>query len=163
MYLLAISVCLVVAYFILGLVYGQFFNNKFPEFSSKSLFSVAAIFLLSILGYIFVFNIPDPEFSNRVLHAYGGGFLATLVCFLALRDTQININKFQFFVITISTVTTLGVGNEILEFYLQNYAGFTFFSTTPNSTWHDLISNLIGNIIGIGTLICFVPSKSSQT
>ena len=48
---------------------------------------------------------------------------------------------------------SLGVANEIMEFILQNYAGFTF-STSINDTWYDLTSNVVGSII---SALCFLP------
>ncbi len=157
MYLIGITFGLVIAYFFLGFLFSQLFQSKFTKFNTNYIFSAVAIFWLSIAGYFLVELIPDPEMANRVLHAYGGGFLATLVCFLSIKDTNLKLNKLQFSVISILTVTTLGVGNEIVEYFLQNYAGFSFFSTTPNETWHDLISNLVGTLIGVLSLVWFVP------
>jgi hypothetical protein len=94
-----------------------------------------------------------PEFSNRVLHAYGGGFMAFLVCFLVVRDSKLSLTKFQFFIFSFLIVAALGVANEILEFFLQNYAGM-IFSSHINDTWYDLMSNTIGSLIAT---VCFVP------
>jgi hypothetical protein len=159
MYLLAITISLIIAYFGLAVIFPLFFKSKLPTLNSRCFVSILFIFVLSVAGYQVAGSIADPELSNRVLHAFGGGFMASLVCFLAIQDTKLSLTKFQFLVITGLTVTTLGVANEILEFFLQNYAGFTFFSVTPNDTWYDLISNAIGTVVAIGMFIPFIKSR----
>ncbi len=54
------------------------------------------------------------ELSNRVLHVFGGGFLAFLICFLAALDSRVRIRRFQFFLFSFLIVIALGVANEIL-------------------------------------------------
>jgi len=121
----------------------------------RDIISLFIIFLISFLVYIIAFRIPNEQLSNRFLHAFGGGFLAFLICFLIVKNTNLQLTKFQFFIFSFLLVTAMGVTNEILEFFLQNYAGF-IFSASVNDTWLDLISNAVGALIAGAVLVPFV-------
>ena len=153
MYLLLITIGLCASYFGLLFLFSFFFNNEPPKISRNFLRSVMLIFFLSCAGYAVVYSIPNIELGNRVLHAFGGGFMAFLVCFLVYRDMHLPITKFQFFVLSILIVTALGVANEITECILQNATGF-IFSASINDTWLDLVSNTIGSFVAA---LFFVP------
>ena len=84
--------------------------------------------------------------------------MAIVVCFLAIKDSGVRVRKFQFLIISILVATALGVMNEILEFFLQNYFGF-ISSATVNDTWLDLISNTVGILIATTILTPFVDNK----
>lgn len=159
MYLFSVTLSLCLAYFILYFFLPKFFNIKLQKIEIHSLFSVAIIFIVSLVGYFIYFLIPDAELSNRFLHGFGGGFMAFLVCFLVVRDLKMPINKFQFAVISILIVTALGVANELLEFFLQVFAGFTF-APDVNDTWLDLLSNTVGIIIAA---FAFTPLVNKKT
>jgi hypothetical protein len=116
------------------------------------------IFVLSILGYIIAFSIPNPELGNRILHGFGGGFMALLAFFLAVKDTNIKLRKFQFFFFSLAVVAALGVANEILEFFLQNYVGL-IFAESINDTWYDLISNTVGSLIAALLFLPFIDEN----
>jgi hypothetical protein len=131
----------------------MFFNNALPKITSKSFVSIIFIAILSLAGYGIAYSMPDPIVANRFIHAFGGGFMAFLTCFLVIKDTKIKLNAFQFFVFSLLIVTALGVANEILEFFLQNYFGLAF-SDYINDTWLDLISNTIGSLVGA---VCLMP------
>ncbi len=117
---------------------------------------MAMIVAIVVAMLIVVILVPDPALSNRIQHAFAGGFAAFLVCYLAVRDLNISINKFQFFVFSSLIVTALGVGNELAEFIFQEYIPiFPFqFAETPIDTWLDLVSNSVGVIVGA---LCFTP------
>ncbi len=159
MYLVFMTFSLCLTYFVLFYFSPLFFNTSAVKISAKSLRSIAVIVLLSTLGYLIAFNIPDLELSNRFLHAFGGGFMAFLVCFLAIKDSKLPINKFQFFVFSILIVVTLGVANEVLEFFLQNYFDVKA-SSNINDTWLDLISNIVGAALAG---ICFTQLINTKT
>lgn len=159
MYLVFMTLSLCVTYFVIFNYSPLFFNTSAVKISSKSFKSVAFIASLSLLGYLIAFNIPDLELSNRFLHGFGGGFMAFLVCFLAIKDSKLPIKKFQFFVFSILIVVTLGVANEILEFFLQNYFD-VIASSSINDTWLDLISNIVGATIAG---ICFTQLINRET
>ncbi len=152
-YLAAVTFGLCVAYLLLEHLFSLFFTKHFAHIGRRSIGSVAIIVVTSILGYVLTLFISDPESSNRVLHMFGGGFLAIMVCFLVVKDSRITITKFQFFIFSFMVVTTLGVGNEIMEFFLQNYGGL-IATTTLNDTWFDLIANTTGIFVAS---ICFTP------
>lgn len=158
MYLVAISVSLCILYIILFFLFPELFNQERRKIELSSVKSVVLILLLSFFGYFIAFNISDTEWSNRFLHGFGGGFMALLVCFLVIRDTKLKINKFQFLVLSILIVTTLGVANEILEFLLQNYVGFTF-ATSINDTWLDLTSNAVGSLVAATSFVPLIDRR----
>lgn len=158
-YLVTITLSMGLTYYILLAVYAYFFEKRLPLLTQKSLVSIALIILFSIISLVITLMITDPWWSNRFLHAVGGGFLAFLVCFLAAKDAQVSISKFQFFIFSMLTVTSLGVVNEIAESFLQNYTHFVF-ATEINDTWLDLISNTIGAFFAA---ICFVPLLKTKS
>ncbi len=160
MYLIAITVGLCVAYFILLFLFWFFFENKKAEIPKNSFRSIILIILLSLAGYVVVLNIPDLELGNRFLHAFGGGFLAFMVCFLVVKDSTLPITKFQFFVFSALIVTALGVSNELLEFFLQHYFGLISSASTTD-TWLDLLSNTVGSIIASTCFVPFISRKDS--
>ncbi|MDB5239366.1 MAG: hypothetical protein JWO00_701 [Candidatus Parcubacteria bacterium] len=162
MYLLTITASLVAAYFILYAFFPFFFGQKLERPGARSIISVLIIVILSFAGYAVVLHTRDLEMGNRILHGFGGGFVAFLVCFLAVRDSRISITKFQFAVLGSLIVTGLGVANEIVEYFLQNYGGMVFLRTT-NDTWLDLMSNTVGIIIALAVLVPFVGRKGGES
>lgn len=158
MYQLFITTSLCITYGLLYLIFPIFFTNKTVQTSSRSIFSLGIIFLFSILGYAVAVTITDPELGNRILHGFGGGFMALLVCFLVVKDTNIQIRKFQFFLFSLLVVATLGVANEILEFFLQNYTDLVL-AQSINDTWYDLISNSVGSFIAAVLFLPFIDNK----
>lgn len=158
MYLIILTIGLCISYFIILFLFTFFFRNQLPIVNKHSLQSVFIIVAGSFVTYAISFNIPDPQLSNRILHVLGGGFLSVGICFLVVKDARLFISRFQFFMFSFLVITAMGVGNEIFEFFLQNYSYF-IFSTNPNDTWLDLISNTVGIFIG---LIFFVPFITKQ-
>jgi len=153
MYLFFISINLCIAYFGLYFLFPYFFENKIRKLTSKSFYSISAIIILSLIGYHISAIIPNFELSNRFLHAFGGGFMGFFVCFLVAKDSLVKISKFKFLLFSAMIVLTLGIGNEIMEFTLQNTTSM-IFSTHINDTWLDLISNTVGVLVGA---LCFTP------
>jgi hypothetical protein len=153
MYLAFITFGLCIAYFFLEHLFNLFFERHLAHVSKRTIGSVITIILSSSVVYLITYLIPNADLSNRFLHMIGGGFLSVMVCFLVVKDSRIHISKFQFFIFSFFIVTALGVGNEIAEFFLQNYFGH-IASTSINDTWLDLISNLMGILAGS---ICFTP------
>lgn len=155
MYIFAIGLAFCVSYFILAYLFALFFEKPLPRFSRKSLYSLAAIFVASIITYLIVHPIPDPELANRVQHALGGGVLAVLTCYLIVRDTQLPLSRFQFFALSFLVATSLGVANELLESVLQNHFHFVI-AETVDDTWLDLWSNTIGAFLGVTYFVPFL-------
>lgn len=153
MYLLLLTFGMCVAYFILFFLYSYFFKNKFTALEDRNLYSVAIIVAANIVAYGISFAIPDRELSNRVLHALGGGFMAFLVCYLVVRDLKLDIGRFQFFIFSFLIVMTMGIGNEVIEWFGQTYMHM-IFAATPDNTWLDLVSNIFGALVGG---FCFTP------
>jgi len=147
---------MVAAYVFLFYTSQLFFKNSITsKLHNKSVHSIIYIVVLDALAYWLSLNISDIQLSNRVLHAFGGGFLAFFVCFRVAKDAKLPVNKFQFFVASSLIVISLGVANEIIEFFLQNYSNLHIvFAPTINDTWLDLVSNTVGAFIAS---VCFVP------
>jgi hypothetical protein len=161
MYLLLITVGLCFVYFFAEHLFNLFFEKHRAHLSKRTFSSVAIIIASSLSGYVISSLIPDVTLGNRFLHMFGGGFLAIMVCYLVVRDSRIHISKFQFFVFSFFVVTSLGVANEIIECILQNYAGM-LFAPSVNDTWLDLISNMIGIILGSIVFTPFIIEKKDQ-
>lgn len=160
MYLFLIALALCGAYGALFFFFPLFFRGAASPLNRRALHSVAYIAVAVSLIFVVSLSVPDRELGNRILHAFGGGFLSFMICFLAVRDSGLKITRFQFFVFSLFIVTFLGVTNEITEFFLQNYLGF-HFADTINDTWLDLLSNTVGALIAS---VCFVPFiKSSRS
>ncbi len=143
MYIVILAIGMCVSYLALLYLFPLFFNGKMPRVGVQTLLAIPLVAVASLFIFLLAYSIPDPQLSNRVLHAVGGGFLSFLLCFFAMRNSDTLITRFQFVVFSILVVTTLGVGNEILEFVLHRYAGFIFLMN-PLDTWLDLLSNTVG-------------------
>jgi hypothetical protein len=147
-YLFSITAGMCISYFALHWVFATFFKSRLlPTQSPFSLMSLGIIVLLSLASYALAGWVSNPELSNRLLHMLGGGFLAMATCFLVVRDSQFIVSRTQFLLLSFLVVMALGVGNEIVEFVLQNYF-YWKFAQTVNDTWLDLISNLLGALAG---------------
>jgi len=153
LYLAFITVALCIGYFILLRLFPYFFGQNVPPQRRSPWFPLAYIVTFSALVYAVNFSLPDPELANRILHVFGGGFLGFSVCFLAARDSGVRISKFQFFLFSTLIVLALGTANELLEFFLQEYAGL-ISATSVTDTWLDLSSNVVGAILAS---MCLVP------
>lgn len=158
-YLFTITFGLCVSYLILFFLFPYFFEGvRGAKLSYKSLLSIVIICLVSFVSCYVALSIDDREIGNRLLHIFGGGFTAFLVCFLAAKDSGIRLRKFQFFLFSFLIVIALGVLNEVVEFLLQYY--FDIISAkTAIDTWLDLNSNIVGILIAS---ICFVPFISRK-
>ena len=145
-------------YLVLFFLFPYFFGQPPTRVSWRSVPSVVFIMLLSLLFFAISAAVPDEELSNRMLHVLAGGLTAFLVCFLAMRDSKVKITKFQFIVFGALMVIAMGVANEVVEFFGQNYTTL-IFAQNINDTWLDLISNTVGIIIGTICLMPFFKNK----
>lgn len=152
MYFLLLSIGFCVAYIALYYLFGQLFKNKTIALTRDSARSIAFILLFHSVAQIGVWSIPDFEWSNRFQHAIGGGFLAFFICFRVANDTNIPIRKLQFFVWGFLVVSTLGVANELVEFFLQTTTSLVF-TTRLEDTWLDLLSNGVGSLVAAAVLV----------
>ncbi len=158
---LMITFGLCLAYLLVYLLIGPFFNQPTARLTARSTYSLITIFVFSLLTFAISIYIPDLVLGNRVLHAFGGGFMAFFVCFLAARDSRVKINRFQFLLVSLLVVTALGVANEIIEFFLQYYFAKydLFFATTINDTWLDLVSNTIGILLAAAVFVPHIKKR----
>lgn len=154
MYEYIIAVGMVVLYGLLLLGLPMLFGSKatFPDVLHVFR-SVGSVVLVTLGLFAVSFAIPDPFWSNRALHALGGGFAATFVCFCAAVDARLLIRRVQFVVIGVLIVTMFGVVNEIAELALHSFKVFTF-AVHPMDTWLDLLSNMVGVALA---LMIFTP------
>ncbi len=154
--LLIIGMC--IAYGVLYVLFPFFFKNTLIPFHPKSFLSLLTIICLSILLFAISFLLLDGEWGNRFLHAFGGGFLSMFICFRVVKDTALALPRFQFFIFSALVVTAMGVGNEIIEYFLQDVTLLEFLPN-PNDTWLDLMSNLIGTLIGSALFVPFIKKQ----
>ncbi len=152
----------VVAYCLLylGLVYlfPLFFTGAWGENQRINPWSLVLIIIVTFITFSLFLSVDDYPLANRLQHALGGGFLGFMVCFLAWRSSRLTINRFQFFLFSFLIVIALGVANEIVEYVLQNYFSM-LMARTINDTWLDLISNIVGILVGSAI---FVPLLSRR-
>lgn len=159
LYLFAITFGLCISYLILFFLFPYFFENtRKIRISYRSIISIIVICLVSYVSVASALSIHDKEIGNRLLHVFGGGFTAFLVCFLAIKDSGLKIRRFQFFLISFLIVTFLGVVNEVVEFFLQYYFNFISASRAID-TWLDLTSNIVGALIASVCMVPFIPKK----
>jgi hypothetical protein len=142
-----------ITYFCLFFLITRFFKSTAALPPRRALVSLLFTFLFVIIGYAIIFTLPHPIWGNRFQHGFCGGFISFLLYFFVVKDSGVILNKFQFFVFGVLVVTTLGVGNELLEYVLHNYFSMVM-STYINDTWLDLISNTTGLLLAS---VCFVP------
>ncbi|MFH1178553.1 MAG: hypothetical protein V1711_02445 [bacterium] len=152
-YLVFITLAMYATYFVLLFLLPLFFGQKITTPRKKLLLPLLYIVIFSVLAYAVSYSVQDIELANRILHIFGGSFLGFFVCFLAARNSEVHINKFQFFVFSVLIVLALGIANELLEFVMQEYIGL-ISATSITDTWLDLVSNVIGVIFAS---ICLVP------
>jgi hypothetical protein len=157
-YLLLLTAIYGLTYVGLYYLYPLFFTQKIIPLTKSSWISIGWIIGLSLAVYVVSNTIPSIALGNRVLHTFGGGFLALLTCFLVVRDTKLEISRLQFFIISFAVVTTLGVGNELLEFFFQNVTTIVF-ADTISDTWLDLVSNTVGILLASAVLLPLLGKK----
>ena len=100
-----------------------------------------------IIAVFVTYNIPNEFWANRFLHAFGGGFLLYMICYSVMKDHQLTIDHFRFFVFSFLVVTSLGVANEMMELFLQTTTHLVFADSVTD-TWLDLLSNIVGITLG---------------
>lgn len=155
LYFLFLAVGFWLTYAVLLFIFPLFFTGRPPRPTGRSVLSLAFIFaaLLAVFILVTVIHDHDRVLANRLLHALGGGFLSFFVCYRVVLDTRLAIGRFQFLVFSALVVTALGVGNEILEFFLAIWLGVNL-QTDGFDTWLDLVSNAVGTAAGA---LVFVP------
>ena len=148
-----VSLGFVVVYGGLLVLFPYFFVQTWGSVWAGSWWSVGLILLLSSVGYAIAFSLPGLEAGNRFLHAYGGGGMGMVTCFLAWRNSGVKAGTFQFYVLASFIVIALGVASEIAEFILQQLTGVVL-ARSVTDTWLDLVSNVVGIIVAG---VCLVP------
>ncbi|PIR87823.1 MAG: hypothetical protein COU10_02450 [Candidatus Harrisonbacteria bacterium CG10_big_fil_rev_8_21_14_0_10_45_28] len=154
-YPLILALGYAVVYLFLYFFFPHFFSQRAAKFSKQQLFSIPLLIFLSLLMWQVSVAMANQELGNRLLHAVGGGVLASLACFLAVKDSRVKITKPQFFILTVLIVTALGVANELAEFFLQQTTG-EIFASTITDTWLDLLSNTLGTLVATLVALPFV-------
>jgi len=158
MYTVFLTIAFVLTYLFLYFFFPGFFSLTRPKLGRRSLVSILVIVCVWLAVYFIVYSINNPAISNRLLHAIGGGALSSLICFLAARDLNLRITRFQFFALSFLVVMTLGIGNELVEFFLQEVLSFEF-AKDLNDTWLDLLSNTIGAFVACSSFSFFLFRK----
>lgn len=160
LYLFSAAIGLGASYFLLSFIFSKFFSQPLAIEKLKKLKPVCIIVVLSLVISAISHEMPvGPD--NRFLHALGGGLMVVLVCFLAIKNLQFGISRFQFIVVSALTATAFGVGNELLEFFLENYFGL-IANVSLNDTWLDLLSNTVGIIFALLVLTPLYKQRSPE-
>lgn len=162
MYLIFIALGLCAVYFFLYFLFPIFFQTTITRPNKKSAYSLVYIFAFSLISYFIALQIGNEWIGNRIIHILGGGAASFFMCFRVIKDTDMKIGRFQFFVFSFLIVTALGVGNELVEFFLQHFFHI-IFAPTITDTWLDLLSNTIGILLGAAVLVPFVKSHKSNS
>ena len=142
------------SYFVIAAFAAWLFDKPSPQFSRTAYLSVGVISLCIVISYIVAALITDVEIGNRFQHAFGGGFAGFLSCFLSCKDTHLDVGRYRFLAIALLIVTAMGVGNEILEFFVQSSTHLIFSNNTLD-TWRDLTSNSVGALAAAALLTPF--------
>ena len=144
-----------IAYVFFVLSTPLFFGYARSTLSSVTWRSFLIIVGASFGVFVVVNVLGDENFgwANRVLHALGGGAMAMLVCYRAMKDAHLKISRFQFVALSLLLATAMGVANELMEFSIQTTAGIIFAPNTMD-TWLDLTSNTVGMVVA-GTIAWF--------
>lgn len=148
MYLYALAVLMSVSYIGLYYAFPFFVRDPLPRVTRRQGFVCLAF--LAAAGILFYLStmVGDLWWGNRFLHAIGGGFLATIICAVAARDSRASLTYLQWLILTILIVIALGVANELTELALETITGEIYAPTTTD-TQLDLLSNLLGTLLGL--------------
>jgi glycopeptide antibiotics resistance protein len=160
MYIIFIVGAMIGAYGALLLLLPLLFNSPIVWPTSTSWQAVGCIIICASMALTIAFLPSDPWWSNRLLHCIGGGVLASIMCFLAVRDSKVGLNRMQYFLVNFLIVTALGVANELAEFFLQTHA-IGSFAASIDDTWLDLTSNTVGSLSAGVVLACLFPQQIS--
>ena len=163
-YVLILIVGFIITYlFMHRVLFPVIFEKPLIKLNRRFFYSSAIIAIITLANYLFIVHFFDINvgIGNRLLHAVGGGFVGSLLCFLVVKDGRLAINKWQFLIITALIVTALGVANELYEFVLQMYFHH-ISSATVIDTWQDLTSNTVGIIISLIVLMPFINNKKKS-
>ncbi len=161
MYLAALAASLCLSYFALSYGLTWFFSGERARMSPQAWRSVALIAAFAIGAFLLSFHIHDKQLANRFLHTFGGGVAGFLVCYLVARDSALALGRARFFIVAAAVVTAMGVGNELMEFFLQTYTPL-LFSSTPVDTWLDLASNTVGILLAAALFTPLIPRGSGS-
>ncbi len=157
MYLLALTVLYPIVYvvvlFSIPLVFGVRANISYRK-SAVSIAIIVALYLAICATSSFM----NEELANWLLHTWGGGALAALACFFAMRDSGLAWTTLQFLTLGFLVATALGVANELVEFFLQNQFGL-IFAESIQDTWVDLTNNTLGALLMLACLRLFTGSR----
>lgn len=129
-------------------------DRPIPRLRWASVVSVVGIALLIQVVFIVTSQMTDRELGNRLLHMIGGGVLGFVLYARVVSDAHIPLNRLQFFVYGFLIISTLGVLNEHLEFFLQA-TGLRVFMWSMTDTWRDLASNSLGAVV-VGLPLTFI-------
>ena len=159
MYLGFLFVTISLSYFAVSAFFTYFFENRRPVFAQQTIVSLTVIVAITSAAFFASIFLPDKELGNRILHAFGGGFAQFLACFFAARDMNIRASRLKIFIFSFMAVTTLGVFNELMEFFLQSTVGLQSAETITD-TWLDLVSNTVGILLSALVTMPFLHSDS---
>lgn len=156
-YLMVAALGLGLAYFPVSFILARLFASNKTHSWKKLMFSFVIIMVSSLLISAISLTVPHG-LDNRFLHAFGGGFMAVLVCFISFKNHDFKMSRFQFAIMAILLGMAFGTANEMFEFFLQSNFGLVA-NASLNDTWLDLASNTVGMFIALPLLLPFVRTR----
>ncbi len=97
--------------------------------------------MTGIIGAI-IFSLNQNKFGNFLLHASGGVSSVFLYVYL-IKTLKINFNWRLATLLAFAFVSTLGVMNELAEYFLE-LIGIGIYSHDTHDTWRDFVANTTG-------------------
>ena len=117
-----------------------------PDFG----WNILPLLIAAILPMLWILvpkDVIELREVNFIQHSVGGGVAVGLVAIYFINSLKTDYpylkNLFFQFALFYALVCTLGVTNEILEFFLD-YTGLGIFSADRYDTWYDLVANTVG-------------------
>lgn len=118
---------------------------------------LAGAIILGVLGYM-AGHVYDTIFGNFLLHSSGGA-ASTLLFIYLFKTLRLSFNWRLTTLFLLGFVCTLGVLNELMEYFLETL-GYGPFSFDPHDTWRDLLANTMGML---ATWIIYLVATWTRT
>lgn len=111
---------------------------------------IAGAVVTGLIGS-FIYNEFSPDkFGNFILHA-SGGVSAVLLFIYFTKTLKISFGNWRItLVVLFAFVSTLGVMNELAEYFFE-FMGLGPFSFDSHDTWRDFVANTTGAAIAWAT------------
>lgn len=140
-----------VTYVIFALVFTKYLGWELgKKYSFKKYWLwIGAAFITGLIGS-YTYSINYNATGNFLLHASGGAS-ATFLFVYVFKTLRIKFNWRLTLLLLFVFVSTLGVMNELAEYFFE-ILGYGTFSDDTHDTWRDFVANTTGMIVAWTTL-----------